>query len=315
MRTAFTIEEDTEVFYQMSSFHAPQFATSVIAFLKRSVPEPYRSSLGKSWLSLRQLFHKYQTRRLFGDTAHLVPPLGMMHDGPVGYAEFKANGLEFLRFYVELCDLKPHEKMLDVGCGIGRKTLPLISYLSGDGSYDGLDVVKSGIDWCVQKYSREYPNFRFQLVDVFHRHYNPGGKRQASGYTFPFPDEHFDFAVLNSVFTHMMPDEVANYLSEVARVLKPGGRCLISFFLLNRESIGLIEAGKSTQNLRHEFGPARSVSREFPEEAIGYNEPYIIGLYEKSGLQIKQPILYGSWCSRREFFSYQDQILSFRLAG
>ena len=299
----------------MSSFQALQFSRSMIAALKRTLSEPYRSSLGRAWLIFRQLFHSYHTRRLFGESAHLVPPLRMMHDGPVGYAEFKENGLEFFRLYVELCDLKPYEKMLDVGCGIGRKTLPLTSYLSGSGSYDGLDIVKSGIDWCVQRYTPQYPNFNFQLLDVFNRHYNPVGTRRAAEYIFPFDDEQFDFAVLNSVFTHMMPDEVASYLSEVARVLKPGGRCLISFFLLNRESISLIEAGKSTQNLRHEFGPSRAVSRESPEEAIGYDESYIIGLYEKHGLQIKRPIIYGSWCARLEFVSYQDQILSFKLTG
>ena len=58
----------------------------------------------------------------------------------------------------------------------------------------------------------------------------------------------------------MVAEEVEHYLSEIARVLKPGGRCLISFFLLNEESLGLIARGKSTIDLRHELGLARAVA-------------------------------------------------------
>lgn len=281
-------------------------------FLRKAVPESFRPTLWRAWRAIRQLFQGYRTNRLFGPNARFVPPLDLMHDGPVNYTEFKNNGLEFFRHYIELCGLTPDEKMLDIGCGIGRKTLPLVSYLSPRGGYEGMDIVKSGIDWCAERYTPDYPNFRFQLIDVFNKYYNPSGTHTASEYKFPFPDEHFDFAVLNSVFTHMMPEEVANYLSEVSRVLKPGGRCLVSFFLLNEESRGLIEAGKSTLDLRHDFGPAKAISRESPERSIGYDEEHVIRLYGQSGLEIRQPILYGSWCSRQKFFSYQDQILAFK---
>ena len=47
---------------------------------------------------------------------------------------------------------------------------------------------------------------------------------KASEYTFPYEDGEFDVVVLTSVFTHMLPDDVAHYLDEIARVLKPGGR-------------------------------------------------------------------------------------------
>jgi ubiquinone/menaquinone biosynthesis C-methylase UbiE len=38
---------------------------------------------------------------------------------------------------------------------------------------------------------------------------------------------------MKSLFTHIRPAEVENYLREMARVLKPGGRCLAAFFMLN----------------------------------------------------------------------------------
>jgi trans-aconitate methyltransferase len=36
--------------------------------------------------------------------------------------------------------------MLDLGCGIGRKTFLLTDYPNDEGSYEGLDTVKTGID-------------------------------------------------------------------------------------------------------------------------------------------------------------------------
>lgn len=262
-----------------------------------------------------KLNHFYQTKKLFGRDSEFIPPVHLMHDGPRTYKDFKENGDEFLRLYVELCGLKPDEDMLDVGCGIGRKTLPLTRYLSDHGSYVGVDIVKSGVDWCTEKYTSKYPSFSFQLIDVYNDLYNPEGKYDAAEYRFPFADEQFDFVALNSVFTHMVREDIENYMGEVARMLRTGARCLISFFLLNDESSSLIQAGKSTIDLRYEFGPARAMSREKPEAAIGYDENYVIGLYEKCGLEIRRPISYGSWCGRENYYSYQDQIVAIRTSG
>jgi len=275
--------------------------------VKRLTPNAVRPVLGGLW---RRVNHKYQTRKLFGRWASFVPPLHLMHDGPIGYREFKDNGEEFMNHYVEIGKLQPDERMLDVACGIGRKTLPLVTYLDERGSYYGIDIVKSGIDWCQQKYTTRYPNFEFEHIDVYNRHYNPGGSCQASQYTFPFPDESFDFVVLNSVFTHMLPEEVRNYVLEIARVLRRGGRSLITFFLLNAESLALIEAGKSSVNLREEIGPARAVSRSTPELAIGYDVEFVLSLYAEAGLKINEPVYFGSWCGRSEYRSYQDIVLA-----
>src|ERR1019366_6571436 len=96
--------------------------------------------------------------------------------------EFKHNGEEFLKIYRELCGLQPDEKMLDVGCGIGRKTVPLTQYLNKGAVYEGIDITKKGIDWCGQKITPRFPNFHFQLIDVYNKYYNPHGKYKASEY-------------------------------------------------------------------------------------------------------------------------------------
>lgn len=280
----------------------------MVAQISRLVPRVMREQFGRA---LRRTQDHYWRAR-FGRQSSLVPPVQLMHDGPQSYKEFKQNGAEFLRHYIRLCGLQPDEHMLDVGSGIGRKTLPLVNYLSERGSYDGLELVKSGVDWCTEKYTSRYPNFKFHLIDVYNELYNPEGKNKADEYRFPFNDEQFDFVVLNSVFTHMLAEDVENYLAEVARVLKTGGRCLISFFLLNDEALSLIEQDKSTIELRHQRGSARVLSHEKPELAIGFDEEYVVGLYERFGLELRRPFYYGSWCGREDSVSYQDQIVAFK---
>jgi SAM-dependent methyltransferase len=242
-----------------------------------------------------------------------VPPLNLMFDGPRSYRGFIENGKEFMRYCVELARLRPDETMLDVGSGIGRKTLPLVTFLNKDGSYVGMDIVKSGVDWCREHY-KKYPNFEFRQIDVRNEHYNPNGTYAASEYKFPFPSDRFDFVVLNSVFTHMMAQEVENYVSEIARVLKNGGRCLISFFLLNDESLRMIDQHRSVFDLRYEFGPARAISKDMPEIAVGYDERFVVDLFNRHQLEIAPQIHYGSWSGRNDYLSFQDLLVAWKVS-
>ncbi|HZH31197.1 MAG TPA: class I SAM-dependent methyltransferase [Pyrinomonadaceae bacterium] len=258
---------------------------------------------------IKNLQEDRQRKRLFGALAPLVPPVALMYDGPPGLAEFKANGEEFFKIYRERCGLRPDEAMLDIGCGTGRKTLPLTRYLDARTAYEGLDITKQGIDWCREHITPRFPNFNFQQIDVYNKLYNPGGTYRAVEYKFPFPDASFRFITLGSVFTHMLPDDLENYLSEVARMLAPGGRCLISYFLLNEESLRHVEAGEGTLDLRYVFDNYRVISTEVPEEAIAFDEDWVKNLYDKLGLKI-MGLDYGSWCGRAAYLSYQDLVLA-----
>jgi ubiquinone/menaquinone biosynthesis C-methylase UbiE len=233
-----------------------------------------------------------------------------MFDGPSDVSTFKKNGEEFLSYFIKLGGLKPTDKILDVGSGIGRKAVPLTGYLNEDGGYEGFDIVRVGINWCRKKISRTHPNFHFQLADVFNALYNQSGKCNASEYRFPFENETFDLVVLTSVFTHMLLKDMENYLSEIARVLKNGGRCLITFFLLNEESLELIRAKKSALSFEYEMGKYRIENADIQEAAVGYEESFIFMSLRERGLTIDKPIHYGSWCGRRAYLSYQDIVVA-----
>ena len=246
--------------------------------------------------------------RLFGPLADLVPPAEDMFDGPGSLEEFKRNGEEFLRIYKEVCGLTPHERILDVGSGIGRKTLPLTQYLGTTARYEGIDVNPLGVAWCREKITARFPAFRFQRIDARNRFYNPNGTLRASEYRFPFDDRTFTFVTVQSVFTHMLPDEVEHYLSEIARVLD-SGRCLVSFFLLNEESRRLIASGASSVPFLPEADGWATTTIETPEAAIALDEALVRSFFAKAGLEIAEHHP-GSWCGRRDTLTFQDLLLA-----
>ena len=164
-------------------------------------------------------------------------------------------GQEFLGYFTGLCELQPSDHVLDVGCGVGRMAIPLVDYLGSGGRYEGFEnVADDGTNWCTENISVRYPNFSFAHADIYNARYNPGGSIQSAEFVFPYEDESFDFAFATSVFTHMLPADVEHYLLEIARVLKPTGRTLTTFFLLNEESLRLMAAGRGRNAFPHETG-------------------------------------------------------------
>jgi SAM-dependent methyltransferase len=236
-----------------------------------------------------------------------VPPDELIFVGP---GDFKAVGEEHLRYCIDLGALQPDHAVLDVGCGIGRMAIPLTRYLSEAGSYDGFDVVDFGIDWCRANISPRFPNFQFEHADVFNRSYNVLGGYEACEYSFPYAAERFDFAFAVSVFTHMLPDDVENYVYETARVLRPGGRSLSTFFLMNPEAEHLLSLRRSQLNFKYSSRRHRTVSALIPEDAVCHEESFIRGLYARYGLEVESPVRYGSWGGRPEFLTFQDVVIA-----
>lgn len=242
----------------------------------------------------------------------LIPPTRLMFDGSQNAADYRRDGIEFMRYFVELGGLRPNDRVLEIGCAIGRKAIPLVGFLNGRGSYDGFDIVELGIEWCERHITPRFPRFRFHRADVYNTLYHERGRFRAFEYRFPFEDGHFDFAFATSVFTHMLPQDLDNYVGELARVLAPGGRCLASFLLLNEEAERCIDAGKSKLTLRHPFGPCRTESAATREAAIGYPESFVRALFAAKHLTLVEPIHFGSWCGRDRALSFQDIVVAAR---
>lgn len=224
----------------------------------------------------------------------------------VGDGDFRAIGAEFLCHFVRLGGLAPDHAVLDIGCGIGRMALPLTQYLSGTGSYDGIDVVAEGIAWCRATISPVYSNFRFHHLDVRNTLYNPGGALMAEAVHLPFGNRRFDFILMTSVLTHLTEAETRAYVREVGRLLRPGGSCFLSLFLMNEAS----RAGLRADRRRLPFdpdspGPQYLADATQPASAVAYDEDFLMGLFAEAGLTPARPVLPGHWSGRRGA-SYQD---------
>ena len=245
------------------------------------------------------------TRRRSGE---LRPPRRLLGGD---YDYFERVGEEFLGYFVELGGLTPGDRVLDIGCGPGRMAVPLTRYLDAAGSYEGLDVVPREVEWCRLAISPRHPSFRFHVADVRNPRYNPYGAKPASEYRFPYDDASFDFAFATSVLTHLREPDAAQYIGEIGRVLRPGGRCLVTFFLWNDEAHGHVGAGESYYSFAHADGHARYESPDSPEAAIAYEESWVDERFSAAGLDIEQR-RYGEWCGREAALTWQDVIIGGR---
>lgn len=232
-----------------------------------------------------------------------VPPPELMLCGD---GDFRAIGAEFLVHFVRRGGLMPGERVLDIGCGVGRMALPLTQYLE-DGRYHGIDVIAPAIAWCESVITRAYPAFTFGHLDVAHPIYNPGGTMAADQVTLPVADGSADFVVLVSVLTHLDEPALARYAREISRVLAPGGRCFATAFLLNRPS----RAGLARRTARPAFpdSPEARVLHADPEAplaAVAFDEDLLLARFLEAGLRRKRPAAYGAWSGRDHGVSFQD---------
>lgn len=119
------------------------------------------------------------------------------------------NNYEFCAQWV--LDQKPNDavSVLDYGCGAGE----IVNELrSRDVNAFGCDVFYEGGD-----FSKSVPQ------DLFDR----GVMKRMNGNTIPFDDTSFDLVISNQVMEHV--ENLDNVLSEIQRVLKPGGIILSLF--------------------------------------------------------------------------------------
>lgn len=241
----------------------------------------------------------------------LIPPVEMLFDGSTNHNEFVKYGEGFVRdVLIQRTRLLPGETFLDVGCGNGGVARALTTYLDANGRYEGLDIAAESIGWLQERY-RRYPNFRFTHSSVYNKMYNPGGTSTPLDYRFPYPDNSVDVVLLKSVFTHMLPADVRHYLAEISRVLRPGGRALITYFLLNSESERFIAAGRDVMSMPHIWNQdagCRVAVLEMPEQATAHDEQRIRHFYAEAGLTICD-VAFGNWCGRPSLLGLQDMII------
>jgi SAM-dependent methyltransferase len=159
----------------------------------------------------------------------LIPRANNRRGGKYSYAEWAhVIGIFQTLMYLHL-DSEEDNLVLDVGCGTGLLGIASEPFLGDKGRYVGIDVMKRDIDFCLNHYP--LPRFSFIHFDVNNPAYTPtqkGGKQKWN-----LSENNFDLLTALSVWTHLNEDDAKFYFGEVNRVLKPGGKAIITFFLLD----------------------------------------------------------------------------------
>ena len=137
------------------------------------------------------------------------PDLMMETSGLQRAQDFAVHGLLIGRPFVEACPvpLNECESILDFGIGVGRLARMFKGFA---GTYVGVDIDHQNIEWITDN------------LDYV------AAVRTIPRRALPFGNAFFAAAVSVSVFTHMNSADCMFYLSELKRVVKPGGYILVS---------------------------------------------------------------------------------------
>lgn len=236
----------------------------------------------------------------------LVPPKGKIF---IGSGDFLKIGNQFFQYFKHYGNLTPDSSVLDIGCGIGRMAVPFTGYLSPNGKYEGFDIVKSGIEWCAKNITSRYPNFHFKLIPLQNDLYIDGKLEKAANLKFPYENNSFDFVFLTSVFTHMLEDDVTNYISEIHRVLKDDSICFATFFILDEESESVMNAGGKKQFNFH-YTNYSLMDDQLKEANVAYRKDFLFENLKKHNFEVSK-FIRGNWSGLQseEINEHQDILI------
>jgi arsenite methyltransferase len=108
--------------------------------------------------------------------------------------------------------LEPGEQVLDLGCGAGTDTFVAAQMVGPEGRVTGIDMTPE----MLAKARASAAQMGLADVELV----------EGEAESLPFPDESFDVVVSNGVID-LIPDKDAVF-SELARVLRPGGRIQVA---------------------------------------------------------------------------------------
>jgi SAM-dependent methyltransferase len=227
------------------------------------------------------------------------PPPHLM--GGIGSGDFWQIGNEIVGLTMATARLHPDDRVLDVGCGLGRVALPLSRLLDQRGSYDGFDTSREYIEWCQHALPLDPERFRFRHCNIRSSHYNEQGSIAAEAFIFPWTESSFTLTIATSLFTHLSAAATTNYLHEIARTLQPNGRLFASFFVLDEQSRQPAEAGTTDPRLTARFEEGMIGDPANPDAAVAFDAEWLATTLASAGLAFDAfyPGRCGTWPSCR----------------
>lgn len=207
-----------------------------------------------------RVFQRLQAATFKDQTSDpLLPPplLRVLTAGTAAPEVFIAQGRQWAEFLSEVARAHGFQdgqdrSVLEFGCGSGRAARWWIE--AHESNFYGCDVQSRLIRWCSENLAGHFS--KNDLLPPLR-----------------FESEAFDLLYAISVFTHLREDLAGKWLSELARVTKPGGLALITFHdesssgaesvipTLKRDGFAVRRGGANGGNLLSVFYSAEGFSR------------------------------------------------------
>jgi SAM-dependent methyltransferase len=184
-------------------------------------------------------------------------------------------------------------RIVDIGCGCGKSAVILRDFKYGSarftGHYYGFDIDREQVEWCQGHFPAE--KFTFCAVDGKSAVYGGSGRVEEERALAVCEDESIDLVFSQSLFSHLLEEDLERYLRESYRVLKPGGAMCMTFFCIeDLRKLGLLGTRWS---FRNRIGRALVENVAFPEAAVAYEKAVIEDAARSAGFSFPQVILPG----------------------
>ena len=166
-------------------------------------------------------------------------------------------------------------RIVDIGSGLGRLATGLLTEF-GDVHYLGIDANRDFVRWCQQHIERHHQTFRFIHLDMANDLYNPGGTITGGGLRLPVDDASVEIVNLWGVFTNMVSEDVQAYVAEIARILRPQGRCFLTAFA--EEDVDDVTINPTG------YVPYACDS---PVTCVRYRKQWLFATFQQHGLQVE----------------------------
>lgn len=302
--------------------------TTAAAFLehaRRLLSGSQGEKVPASYLSLLEShFHSMDIQRtaipLWPCQLNLAPAPSIRGEvGPESYRHLFYGFAEHFWLLRHVGGFRGDQHLLDVGCGCGKTALAMLRTIRPPGSYTGFDIQPGLIEFMTRLFAQlgVSQHFRADCFPISNEFYRGADRpARAEDFEFPYAADTFDCAFLSSVFTHMLSEAVTNYARNLARVVRTGGRILVSAFLLDNSPEGDPGGAEWLDSPRRRMlheptsptdrGRLKVLRPDNPGYLVAYRLEFLTTTFRELGCHLVDEPLWGSWSGRRDFFGYQD---------
>ena len=184
-----------------------------------------------------------------------------------------------------------NSRIVDIGSGCGKSAVALSDFdhmgQRFQGKYFGFDVDPDMIRWSQQNFDAEH--FSFRTIDSYSAVYNPDGRPGSGVRLTGCEDGTIDLVMSQSLFSHLLEQELRQYVAESMRVLRPGGVMAMTYFCM--DDLRALKLLGGRWNFEHRSGPAYIENERYPEAAVAYDKSWMEQVCREAGFSRVETIL------------------------